>query len=228
MRLSILNFLFVFILSNPMVFCQKMGLGFGFEINQTRFRQYAPTVNVPFENPHEADFGMGVYVSFYHKLSKKFIINLRPEIAFVRTKSSVTSANQMNYLLFDAEIGYFLNYRNRLNLSVGYSYLAGLLKAYNSPFSNFTFFANHRHAINPNISFEHYWSKNWSTHFKFTYFTKDVFNSGALDADKNIVGPVKVTPYTFALGLNYYYPFKSKKNKKEAIREGNRRIIKTN
>jgi hypothetical protein len=228
MRVSILNFLFVFVVSNPMVFCQKNGIGLGIEINQTRFRQYAPTVKVAFENPHDADFGIGGYFMFFHRFSNKMILNLKPGLTILNTKSDVTSAHTVHYFILNGELGYFFNKSNRFNMGVEYAYLIALLATYKSQTANFTFFLNHRHSINPTISFEHHWDKNWTTQLKFTYFTKDLFNSGALDSDGNLVGPVKVTPYTFALGFNFYYPFKSKKIIKETIREGNSRTIRTN
>ena len=214
MKIFFVSFVIIFSLSNVSVYCQKLGLGLGFEINQTRFRQYSPDVTVPFENPHNADISLGAYFMGFYPLSKKLILNIKPGLTILKTKSEVTSDITMNYFILGSEIGYFINKSNRLNIGLEYSYLIEMLTSFHSPPSDFTFFANNRQSINPTISFEHQWDKNWTTHLKFTYFTKDLFNSGALDAAGNIVGPVKVTPYTFALGFNFYASPKPHKVKK--------------
>ena len=184
---------------------QDFSLGLGFELNQTRFRQKASTVKATFSNPHQPALGFRMNFFFSLKYFDKYTLDFSPSISMLRTKSIVTSSNQISNLNLPVELGYFITKKSQIKLGVQYSYLTKLISTFNRQSSNFTFFANHRHYISPTFAFSFELNKNWSIHARFIYFVQDLFNSGALDTDGNIVGPIMVTPYTFGLGFNYKF-----------------------
>jgi hypothetical protein len=120
------------IVSYQMAFSQKNGIGIGVEVNQTRFRQYAPTVNVSFENPHKAGVGVGAYLMFFHRFSNKFILNAKPGLSILNTESDVTSAHTFQYFIMNGELGYFFNKSNRVNLGIEYGYIINFLATFNA------------------------------------------------------------------------------------------------
>lgn len=184
---------------------QELFIGLGSEINQTRFRQNAPEIKVNFSNPHKPEFGLNIHAIIGLEYKSKYKLTLKPGISILRSKSDVTSGTKATYISVPLELGYSFTKRFLMSLGVEYNYLTKLKVHFNGNSGDLTFFANHRHFINPTLSFAFYLNKNWTTYLRAVYFTRDLFNSGALDDDDNIVGPVMVTPYTFGIGINYRF-----------------------
>lgn len=186
---------------------QSINLGLGIEINQTRFRQKASSDLPIFSNPHKPGLGISAHGNFNVIFKEKFLLAIKPSLSILNTKSEVTSSKKMEYVNLGIEIGYCIK-KLQLSCGIEYSYLNKLKSKYNNHTSDFTFFANNRHYIHPIIIITYFLDKNWSAHFRFIYFRNDLFNSGALDLNGNLVGPIEVTPYTIAFGLNYNIQFK--------------------
>ena len=188
-----------------MTSAQNLSFGLGIELNQTRFRQKAPTVETGFNNPHQAAFGFGFNFLVDFKYADKYTIGFTPGISILRTKSMVTSSKQIHYLNAPIELGYFITKRSQIRLGIQYSYLIKLNSTFKNNTTNLTFFANHRHYLSPTFTFSFELNSNWSIHTRFIYFIQNLFNSGALDVDGNVVGPVMVTPYALGIGFNYKF-----------------------
>jgi len=184
---------------------QKLSIGLGFEVNQTRFRQNAPNIEALFSNPHKAGFGISAHGSASLKICKKWIIHLKPGLSILRTNSSITSSKNASFTNLSFDIGYYLGKKVHLNTGIEYSYLVRLISTFQGRSGDFTFFANNRHFINPTASISYDIDRNLCVHLRFIYFLKDLFNSGALDNDGNVVGPVMVYPYTIGIGVTFNF-----------------------
>lgn|GEM_PF-6849199 len=183
--------------------CQKkVAVGVGFEITQTRFRQKAPSVNVEFTNPHKPGVGIGAFalLSF---INKNTFVSLQPGIKILRTTSKITSGHNMYFTNLSLILGLMPTEKLQLCVGAEYSYLVKLESIYRGQVTNWTFFSNRNNFLNPICDVGYYIDMNWAVHFTFEYFVHDVFNSGALDKKGNIVGPIKVYPYTFGLGAKF-------------------------
>lgn len=181
---------------------QQIYFGTGFELNQTRFRQFAPTVTVPFKNPHGPGFGLSAYFFFEMQLTNKISVNLSPIIGFYNTNSNVTDDFQLG--IYGLRFSPKLKLKKiDIELGIEYNRLQSLIGTLpNGRKIDWTFFAHKRDLFGPNIDIG-YWFKNTKIHFRSTYFLHDFLRSGALDYDGNIVGPVEVTPFVIALGLDF-------------------------
>lgn len=187
---------------NSKLFSQKFGCDIGFEINQNKFRQYSPTVNVPYNNPHQPDLGIGAYANFRYSINKHFALQFSPLMSIYNTKSKLTDSYQINVyglrITGKTEI-------NRFNLTGGIEYnrLVKVFGFLNDRQTDWTFFAHRRNLFGTTISLGYKVLTDLSLNFRSTYFLKDFYSSGALDYDGNIVGPVEVTPFVLAIGLEY-------------------------
>ena len=190
-----------------------MGIGFG--VNQTRLRQNAPTIHVDFSNPHKAGFGFSTHAVASLKFGNKFSAHLRPGLSILTTNSDVTSDQLFGFFTLSPEFGYAFTKRASINVGLRYDYLLRWLSKFNGPYRNWTFFANRRHFLSPVMSLGYQVDTTWRTHIRFGYFLQDVFNSGALDHDGNIVGPVMVYPYTIEIGCDYLIIKEARKSKKD-------------
>jgi hypothetical protein len=193
---------------------QRVSLGIGFDINQTRLRQKASTVNVDFSNPHNSGIGISAHAEASLKFGEKYSVCLRPGLSILETNSDVTSDKQFQLFNLSTEFGYPLKSRILINIGIEYGYLIRMLSKFNGPYGDWTFFANRRHFVYPVIRLGYQVDDNWSANFRFGYFLQDVFNSGALDTDGNIVGPVMVYPYTIRIGCTYRFDIKNAHNSK--------------
>ncbi len=177
--------------------------GFGVELNQTRFRQFAPTITVPFENPHSPGIGLNTYIFIDYSLSEFFTIRVAPLLGFYNTKSKVTSSYQMNIYGFRTE-SLFKNKSLRVGCGLEYNRLQKILgTTTRGSSSDWTFFAHRRDLFGPTVSIWFEIFNNFSANFRSTYFLKDFYSSGAIDYDGNIIGPIEVTPFVIAFGFEY-------------------------
>lgn len=200
--------------TNSKIISQSLNFGLGFELNQTRFRQYAPTITVPFENPHCAGYGLTIYFQCNLKITDKLSIKMSPLIGFYRTNSNVTDAFNLNIYGLRFSPNLILNNFN-IELGLEYNRLHSLIGTLpNGKKIDWTFFAHRRDLLGPTINLGYNVFNNTYVFFRSTYFLHDFLSSGALDYDGNIVGPVEVTPYIFAIGVDYNIS-KSLKNKRK-------------
>lgn len=183
---------------------QNFSIGLGFEINQTRFRTEALSLSTIYTNPFKPDIGISAHIFFNTIFADKYLVRLKPGLSILNVNSDVTSSNTMQYINLGLETGFCIH-KFQIFGGVEYSYLDRLISTFNKRSANLTFFANHRHFIHPTCGLTYMIDNNWSTHFRFVYFLRDLFNSGAIDLDGNIVGPVMVTPYSIGIGINYNF-----------------------
>lgn len=193
--------------------CQRVSMGIGFGINQTRLRQTAPTINVDFSNPHKPGIGISTSAVLSITIGKHYSASFKPGISILTTHSNVTNDQLFGFLNLTAEVGYVIKSKASINFGLQHSYLIRWLSKFKGPYKNWTFFANNRHFVHPVANIDYQINEDWSTQIKFEYYLQDVFNSGALDNDGNIVGPVMVYPYTIGIGCTYKIKHKSLKTK---------------
>ncbi len=194
--------LLIFVLINQSSFTQKISFSFGTEVNQTRFRQYAPLVNVPFNNSHNPGYGISTNLNLLISIKNSFAVFIMPNLGYYNTKSNVTSSYQMN--TYGLRIG--PSYRKGqvfFDVGIDYSRLHKIIGTYKNIKRDMTFFAHRRNFFGPTLSVGYKVLDITNIYIRSTYFLKDFFSSGALDYDGNIVGPVEVTPYIFALGAEF-------------------------
>lgn len=205
----ILNISLFFLLN--IAFGQVFNGGFGLELNQTRFRQHAPTITVPFDNPHNPGIGLNTYIFIDYSLSDFFTFQVAPMIGFYNTNSKVTSSYQMNIFGFRFESLYR---QKRLRLGCGFEYnrLHKFLGTTERGTTDWTFFAHRRNLYGPTVSLGYTVFPNSTLYFRSSFFLHDFYSSGALDYNGNIVGPVEITPLVFSFGVEYKIDF-SKLNK---------------
>lgn len=192
---------------------QKIKGGFGVELNQTRFRQFAPTITVPFENPHRPGLGLSTYIFIDYSISNSFTIQIAPLIGFYNTKSEVTSSYQMNIYGFRLES--LLTYKKlRFGCGLEYNRLYKILGTTERGTTDWTFFAHRRNLYGPTVSLGYTVFPTSTLYFRSSFFIHDFYSSGALDYNGNIVGPVEITPLVFSIGVDYTLDFSKLKNGK--------------
>lgn len=203
MKTLLVNLFVFWVLSSSYSQTKIFNLEYGVEINQTRFRQYAPLVNVPFSNPHNPGYGISTNFKLNFKIKKGFSLNLSPLIGFYNTFSDVTDDYQLNVFGFRFSASCK---SKKLSIESGMEYnrISSIIGTFKSGKKfDWTFFAHRRNLWGPTISLNYFINKPLSLNLRSTYFLKDFFSSGALDNNGDVVGPVEVTPFVLAVGVNY-------------------------
>jgi len=214
MKFSITIIIIVFFTLTQAI-SQKLNIFYGVELTQTRFRQYAPLVTVPFENPHMPGYGISTNFTINYQFNKNISTSISPLISFNRTNSNVTDDYQLNVFGFRTNFGYRLN-NFQIDGGLEFNKLHSIIGTLPSgKIINWTFFAHRRNLWGPNININYYVAKSLCINLRSTYFLRDFFSSGALDYNGDIVGPVEVTPFVLAVGVNYSMTDAFKRNKEK-------------
>lgn len=173
------------------------------EINQTWFRQDVSLIGQRVKNPHKPAVGFKRGVLFQLKNERNWLFSISPNLVIYNTKSDVTTDHRATLLSLTASVGRNFSKKIGWQLGIEYAYLASFMMSSGSNRRDFTFFANHRSFINPFIQKNIKISDKLSASLNFTYFTKSLFNSGALDSNGEIVGPIPIYPFALSIGIGF-------------------------
>lgn len=194
---------------------ENNGISLGVELNYAGIILQTSGTQPSLKNHFQNRIGFSAYVYDIQRIGKKILLNLKPGLAILNFKENYNDTYSKNFtcFLFDVEIGYLINKSNKINVGIGYTYIDKSSNTLHNPYRNFDFPVNRKHFVNPIISFEHNWNALWSSYIKFTYFTKDAFNTPAEDVNGDLQYPVKAKPYYFSLGFNCINPLSVVRNR---------------
>jgi hypothetical protein len=77
-----------------------------------------------------------------------------------------------------------------------------MLSKFHGPYQDLTFFANRRDFFVPTAGIGYQVNRMVGLNLTMQYFVQDLFNSGALDSQGNIVGPIMIYPYILNVGVD--------------------------
>ena len=197
---------------------QKFGIGFGFDVNQTRFRQTLPAMrSLELKNAYRPCLGMGAGIALYCKLNKKFTVYVQPSVSIFNLSTQFNTDTttrypdkdiHIEYVNLASHVSYNINRRIQGFLGVKFSGVTDL-SFRNKKTNALTVYESveNKYSFNPYVGVNYYVGDYININLNFTYFTKYLYITGALDKQNNIRGPVEITPYVFSIGLDYRFDF---------------------
>ncbi|MCC6462060.1 MAG: outer membrane beta-barrel protein [Saprospiraceae bacterium] len=180
----------------------KLRVSVGAGVNYSKL--FLEQADVPIIDTYNARIGANLlFTKVQWILNPKSSLSAEAGFSVFRTRDNYNIITSSAFASLPLAYEYRLSNRFALSAKLYYQYLVGMRLTLEKKSASFTYFANHRHFINPGFGVSYAVSKYVGIELNALFSSKDLFNGGAEDLDGNIVGPLKT--YNHSLNCMIWY-----------------------